>query len=100
METKKEIYQQKAQARIDQMEAKINELRARFNEAKADAKMKVSNQFEDLTSRQETVENKIDQMKDAGEDAWKDMRSGLDTAMDELESSFNEAANQFEKAIS
>jgi hypothetical protein len=97
METKKEIYRQKAQARFDQMNAQIQELLARFNETKAEAKLKINNQFEDLTNQQETVEQKMEQVKDAGEDAWEDMRSGLDTAMNELETSFNEAAHKLEQ---
>ncbi len=96
METNKEIYRQKAQARLDRMNAQIDELLARFNETKADAKLTVKNQFEDLTDQQETVEIKIEQLKDAGGDAWDDMTSGLDSAFDELESSFNQATSKLE----
>lgn len=96
METKKEIYRQKAQARFDQMNAQIEDLIARFNETKADAKLKIKNQFEDLTNQQETVEQKIEQVKNAGEDAWQDMRSGIDNAFDELENSYNQATRKLE----
>lgn len=96
MNTKKEIYRQKAQAKFDQMNAQIEELLARFNETKADAKLKIKDQFEDLTGQQETVEQKIEQIKDSGEEAWQDMSSGLDNAFDELENSFKQATRKLE----
>lgn len=96
MNTKKEIYRQKAQAKFDQMNAQIEELLARFNETKADAKLKIKDQFEDLTDQQETVEQKIEQIKDFGEEAWQDMSSGLDNAFDELEDSFKQATRKLE----
>ena len=96
MNTKKEIYRQKAQAKFDQMNAQIEELLARFNETKADAKLKIKDQFEDLTEQQGTVEQKIEQIKDSGEEAWQDMSSGLDNAFDELENSFKQATRKLE----
>ena len=96
METNKEIYKEKVQAKYEQMNAQIDELLAKFNETKADAKLNVKNQFEDLTDRRETVGKKIEQIKDSGEEAWQDMRSGLDNAFDELEDSFKEAAKKLE----
>ena len=97
METKKEIYREKAKAKLEQLNAQIDGLMAKFDETKADAKLQIQDQFNELTNRQETVEQKFEQMKNAGEDAWQDMRSGLDDAFDNLEESFNQASEKFEK---
>lgn len=99
MEKKREIYREKAEARFEQMNARIEELLAKFNAAKADARLKINNQFEDLTERRETVIQKMKQLNNAGEDAWQDMRSGLDKALDDLEHSFNQATHKFENLI-
>lgn len=98
MDTKMEIYQEKAQARYDQYNAKIESLLARFNESKADTKLKIKNQFEDLTNQQHMVEEKLDQMKNAGEDAWEEMRSGIDSALDHLGDTFQQATEKLEQA--
>ena len=47
METKKEIYQQKMEAKLDQLNAQIDTYIAKFDENKADAKMEI----------QETIDN-------------------------------------------
>lgn len=99
METNMKLYKEKAQARYEQYSAKIDELLAQFNETKADTKLNVKNQFEDLTNRQKTAAEKLDQMKDKGEDAWQEMRSGVDSALDELENSYQQATEKLEKAI-
>lgn len=98
MDTKMEIYQEKAQARYDQYSAKIENLLARFNETKADTKLKIKNQFEDLTHQQESVADKLDQMKNAGEDAWQEMRSGIDSALDDLEKTYQQTTEKLEQA--
>lgn len=97
METKKEIYREKAKAKLEQLNAQIDGLMAKFDETKADTKLQFKDQFDELTNRQDTVERKYEQMKNAGEDAWQDMRSGLDDALDNLEESFNQASEKFEK---
>jgi hypothetical protein len=97
METKKEIYREKAKAKLEQLNTQINGLMAKFDETKADTKLQIKDQFDELTNRQDTVERKYEQMKKAGEDAWQDMRSGLDDALDDLEESFIQASEKIEK---
>lgn len=91
METKKEIYQHKAKAKMDQVNAKIDTYLAKLKETKADTKLEIKNQLDDLTNQRETVERKFEEMRNAGQDAWSDMRSGLDDAIQELETSYNQA---------
>lgn len=98
METKKEIYREKAKAKVDQLNAKVEGLLAKFDETKADTKLHLQEQFNLLENRQQTVEQKFEQMKDAGEDAWQDMQSGLDSAIDSLEESFTQASAKLENA--
>ncbi|MEJ2486083.1 MAG: hypothetical protein P8Y68_10140 [Anaerolineales bacterium] len=94
METKKEIYQHKVEAKIDQVNAKIDSYLAKFDETKADTKLEIKNQLDDLTNQRETVERKFEEMRNAGQDAWSDMRSGLDDAIEELETSYNKAVEK------
>jgi len=94
METKKEIYQHKAEAKIEQVNAKIDSYLAKFDETKADARLEIKNQLDDLTNQRETVERKFEEMRNAGQDAWSDMRSGLDDAIEELETSYNKVVEK------
>ena len=98
MENKMEIYKEKAQARYDRFNAKIDEFVARFNETKADAKLEMKNQFEDLTNQRRTVADKLDRMRNAGEDAWQEMRSGVDDALDDLERTYQKTTQKLENA--
>ncbi|NIW80250.1 MAG: coiled coil domain-containing protein [Calditrichae bacterium] len=94
METKKEIYQQKMEAKLDQLNAQIDTYIAKFDENKADAKMEIQETIDELTNQQKSVERKLNQMKSSGKDAWMEMRSGLDDAVDQLENSYNQAVEK------
>jgi hypothetical protein len=98
METKKEIYQQKVEAKIEQVNAQIDSYLSKIDETKADTKLEIKNQLDDLTNQRKTVERKFEEIRNAGQDAWSDMRSGLDDAIDELEASFKQAVDKMAEA--
>jgi len=99
MDTKREIYQEKAKAKYDQLNAKIDGLKARYDEAKADAKLKVKTQFDDLSMHQKTVTHQFEEMKNAGQDAWQDIKDGLEESFDTLEKTFTEAADRLKEVM-
>jgi D-ribose pyranose/furanose isomerase RbsD len=97
METKKQIYQEKMQAHMDQMNAKIERLIAEFDEANPDTRQKVQDQIDDLTDQQNQAEAKFNEFKNAEERNWKKMRSDVEEALDNLQESLEQTAQEFEK---
>jgi len=94
MENKREIYQKKMKTKLDQINAQIDSYVAQFEETKADIELSVREQIDELIDQQNTVEQKFEKFKSSGQDAWLELRSGLDDAIDELEMSYNQAVEQ------
>jgi hypothetical protein len=51
--------------------------------------------IQELRSRRGEVEEKLDALRDGGEEAWGHLRSGLEKAMEELKAGFGEAVSSF-----
>lgn len=91
----KEAYEQKLQAQLDEWSAEIDKLKARADDAEADAQLEYYKQIEELRSMQEAASNKLAELKDAGDDAWEDLKAGVDSARDSLGNALNSASARF-----
>ena len=91
----KEAYEQKLQAQLDEWAAEIDKLKAKADSAEADAQLGYYKQIEELRSIQKSATNKLAELKDAGDDAWEDLRAGIDSARDSLGNALKSAASRF-----
>jgi len=94
MKTKREIYQKKMKTKLDQINAQIDGYLAQFEETEADIELSVREQIDELIDQQNTVKQKFEEIKSSGQDAWDDVRSGLEDAIEELEMSYNKVVNK------
>lgn len=93
--SKKEAYQQKLQAQLDEWSAEIDKLKAKADSAAGNAQLEYHKTIEELRSMQETASNKLTDLKDAGEDAWEDLKAGITLAWDSLGDAVKSAASKF-----
>jgi len=93
--SRKEAYEQKLQAQLDEWSAKIDKLKAKADSAEADAQLEYHKQIEELRSMQEAAANKLTELKDTGDDAWEDLKAGIDNAWDSLGDAWKSAASRF-----
>lgn len=91
----KEAYEQKLQARLDEWGAEIDKLKAKADNAEADAQLEYYKQIEELRSMQKSAANKFAELRDAGDNAWKDLRTGTESALDSLGSALKSAFSRF-----
>ena len=91
----KEAYEQKLQAQLDEWSAEIDKLKAKADSAEADAQLVYYKKIEELRSMQETAANKLIELKDAGDDAWEDLKAGIGSAWDSLGNALKSAASRF-----
>ena len=92
---KKEAYQQKLEAQLDEWKADINKLKARADQADADTQLAYYKQIEELQSKQESAREKLKGLKEAGEDAWEDLKAGMDSAWNSLSQALKSATSRF-----
>ncbi len=92
----KDDYQQKLEAQLAEWDAEINKLKAKADKVEADAKIEYHNQMENLQARRQTLEKKLEELQQAGDDAWEDLKSGVENAWSEFEKAVKSAVSNFQ----
>lgn len=93
--SKKDAYKQKAQSQIDALNADIDKLKAKANEAGADAKIEYHDQIEELEDMQKKASAKLDELHKASGEAWEDLASGVDSAVNALSKAIDSSISRF-----
>jgi len=91
----RDLYLEKVQAQLDEWDADIEKLKARANKASADAKLEYKSRIESLKHKREKAGDKLDELRSASDDAWEDLKIGLESAKNALGSSLKSAASHF-----
>lgn len=96
IEEKDELLQQ-YEAKRDQTKTQIAELRKKLVSLKENKKQAAEEKVNDLERRQEKFEKKIDDLQTSSEEAYHNIKAGIDNAMSELENAIKEANKEFDK---
>lgn len=91
----KEAYEKKMQARLDEWSAEIDVLKAKADTAKADARVEYYKQVEELKIKKQAAKAKLAELRKAGDGAWEDLKTGLESAWDSMEKAVKSAASRF-----
>jgi hypothetical protein len=92
---KKQEYQKKLQAQLDEWSADIDKLKAKADKAEADAKLDYQKQVEHLRSMKEDASKKMSELNRASDVAWEDLKSGMDSAWSSLDNAVKVATARF-----
>ena len=88
---KKDEYQQKIAAKLNDLQAKIDELKAKAETAKPEVKAKLDEQIAALQKDADAAKAKMQDLKSAGADAWEKLKAGTDSAVDKLQQDYEKA---------
>ena len=97
MEEKKEIYLKKLKAKMQEWNAEIDKLEAKAGQVKADVKIEYEKRIADLREKRKDFEDKLAEMKKAGDGTWEGLKQGLENSWEVLKTSFTKARSEFEK---
>jgi hypothetical protein len=78
----------KMEKRLERWGARFDDFTAKAREAGTEAKADYQVHLEDLKSKQRAVGERFQQLKAAGDDQWESLKTGVESAWKELESSF------------
>ena len=95
MEENKELYQQKAEARLGEIGAKIDELKAKSQQDRADLKIEMNKRIDKLQSDRKKVQDKLKQIKASGASAFSDLKDGTEMALTDLKTAIDSALDRF-----
>ena len=91
----KDAYQDKMDARLREWQAKIDALKARADQAEAEQKIKYYEEIETLRTKQQKVQQKLEELRSAGASAWEEVKAGVEVAWTDLEDAVQRAADKF-----
>jgi chromosome segregation ATPase len=94
MEDKKS-YLQKMADQLKQWDTQIDELKAKAIKAKAGSRTELFSQIDELRVKKETAQDKLKQLRKAGDGSWDGMKAGLERSWKEFKGAFSNASAKF-----
>ena len=91
----KEEYIRKMQAKLEELNAEIDTLTAKAGEVRADVRNEYNEQIASLKTKQVAARQKIEELQQAGESAWKDLKSGIELAWSAMGEAIDSARSRF-----
>ena len=70
----KDAYVQKMHAKLDEWNAEIDKLKAKADKAEAESRLEYQKEIETLQKRRKEAEEKLGEVRQAGEGAWEDLK--------------------------
>lgn len=92
----REEYKEQAQAHLDKLDAQLEELAARGRKAEAEAKINYTSFIDELKTQRAAVEQRIQELQEATDEAWATMEYGFESAWRELTRSFEKALKHYQ----
>ncbi|MCG6201811.1 coiled coil domain-containing protein [Psychromonas antarctica] len=74
---KKELYQQKKQAQLDEWQAELDKLKAKASGASVDVQLEVNKQIKALEGKLDEGNTKLAEIAAASDDTWESMKSAF-----------------------
>ncbi len=93
--SEKESYRQKIRARLDEWNAEIDKFEAKADQASADARLEYYEQLKKLRALEAEARDKLDELADAGEDAWENLKDSAAIAADALGQTLESIRSRF-----
>ncbi len=91
----KEAYKQKIEAELELAQAKLAEFKAKAKSSAADTRIKYSKQVDELEQKVDATKVKLKELGEASDDAWEQLKVGVESAWDALSTAIRNAAAKF-----
>jgi ElaB/YqjD/DUF883 family membrane-anchored ribosome-binding protein len=93
----KEAYKQKMNAELELAQAKLVEFKAEVKNSAADVRVKYNEHLDELQKMVDTTKEKLKGLDTAGEDAWENLKEGIEGAWSSLGTALKDTADKFKK---
>lgn len=87
----KDAYKQKMEAELELAQAKLAEWKAEAKSSTADVRIKYDRQIDSLERDIDATKIKLRELGESGEDAWEELKDGVESAWDRVTAAFKDA---------
>lgn len=91
----KDTYVRKMHSKLDQWNAEIDKLVAKADAARDDARSEYHERIEELKAKRDEAGKKLASLQESGEDAWEDLKTGVEMAWDAIGEAVESAKARF-----
>lgn len=93
---KREEYIDRMAAKLKEWNAEIEKLEVKAQETSSDAKKEINKEIQELRTKKQVADYKLEDIKKAGEESWKELQEESENALEDIKSSLENAKNRFE----
>lgn len=97
MSGKRDAYVEKLKAQLDEWNAELDKLEAHARKADAEERMRYEARITALREKEQQARETLKLILKAKDDAWGDLKHGVESAWSSLKSSLSEAKSEFKK---
>jgi len=90
-----QAFREKTETRLAEYKKEIDQLQAKAEKLGDDAKAKAEQQLTALRQKRDEVSEKLKVLSSSSGNAWEKVKSGVDSAMDDLSKAYQKAAAEF-----
>ena len=93
-----QAFREQTAAKLAEYEKEIDQLQAKAEKLEGDAKAKAEQQLTALRLKRDEVIEKLKELGSAGGNAWEQIKSGIEAALEDLGNAYKKAAAEFSKS--
>ena len=92
----REDYMNEAQAKLDELDRNVKNLKTKARTVTGKAKLELERQIDEMERKLTEVRHKLKELGSASGEAWKELKAGMDSALDELSKAYGRALAYFQ----
>ena len=93
--TDRKAFVDKVAAQLKQWDDEIQKLEIKAQKAGSGAKAEYKKQIQELRKKKASAQDRLEDIKDAGEEAWGKVKFGAEKALDEIKNVFQAVLSKF-----
>ena len=93
-----QAFGEQTETRLAEYKKEIDQLQVKAEKLEGDAKAKAEQQLTALRQKRDEVSEKLKDLSSSSGNAWEQLKSGIDAAMEDLGNAYKKAAAEFSKS--
>ena len=98
VQQQKEEYQKKIETKLKEMNQELKEWKDKAKTMEKKAKVEMDEQLKTLSKKEQEVSKKVKDLRSKTGKAWEDLKTGVDSAMEDLGKAFDQVRSHFKSA--
>ena len=91
----RQMYQDKIEKELRNLDQEIDTLKTKIGSHNKVEGKRLIQEMAELDRKRETAQKDFETLKNSSQEAWRDMRTGVDAAMEDLEMAYEQASSHF-----